>query len=184
MLKASWEGQLSYDRIREGCNLMSPTPGFRMEFKPVFLFTYVLGAVVGSIAIVLWRMLDASLQTIPYAVVLDTIGYYLVLIAPFYAGVCGLAMSRYFKYVITENGIGGQNLIGASRFVEWDSIAELRPIKIGNLAFVRIVTEEKKTPMWLPLFINDEQVFGGALLDFAPEDNAIRGLVRTIHLAA
>ncbi|MCH8204084.1 MAG: PH domain-containing protein [Candidatus Hydrogenedentes bacterium] len=163
---------------------MSPTHGFHMEFKPVFLFTYVLGAVVGSIAIMLWRMLDASLQMVPYSVVLDTIGYYLIFIAPFYAGVCGLVMSRYFKYVITEDGICGQNLIGASRFVEWDSIAEIRPIKIGNLAFVRLVTEEKKPPMWLPLFISDEQVFGGALLDCAPEGNAIRGLVRTIHLAA
>ena len=163
---------------------MSPTPGFRMEFKPVFLFTYVLGAIVGSIAIMLWRLLDASLQTIPYSVVLDTIGYYLIFIAPVYAGVCGLVMSRYFKYVITENGIRGQNLIGASRFVEWDSIAELRPITIGNLAFVRLVTEGEKPPMWLPLFISDEQVFGGALLECAPEDSAIRGLVRTIHLAA
>ena len=162
---------------------MSPTHGFRMEFKPVFLFTYVLGAIAGSIAIILWRMLDSSLQTVPYAVVLDTIGFYLILIAPFYAGVCGLALSRYFKYVITENGIGAQNLIGASRFVEWDSIAELRPIKIGNLSFVRLVTEDKKPPMWLPLFIDDEQVFGGALLKCAPKDNAIRGLVRTIHLA-
>ncbi len=184
MLRASWEGQSSYDRIRKGCNLMSPTHGFRMEFKPVFLFTYVLGAIVGSIAIMLWRMVDASLQMVPYSVVLDTIGYYLILIAPFYAGICGLAMSRYFKYVITEDGIGGQNLIGASRFIEWDDIAELRPIKIGNLAFVRLVTEEKKPPMWLPLFINDEQVFGGALLECAPEDNAIRGLVRTIQLTA
>ncbi len=163
---------------------MSTTPGFHMEFKPVFLFTYVTGAIVGSVLIMLWRMLDASLAMIPYSVVLDTIGYYLILIAPFYAGICGLAFSRYFKYVITENGIGGQNLMGASRFVEWDSIAELRPVKIGNLAFVRLVTEEKKPPMWLPLFISDEQIFGGALLECAPEDNAIRDLVRTIHLAA
>lgn len=163
---------------------MSPTHGFRMEFKPVFLFVYITGAIVGSILILLWRMLDASLQMVPYSVVLDTIGYNLILIAPFYAGVCGLVMSRYFKYVITEDGIGGQNLIGASHFVEWDNIAELRPIKIGNLAFVRLVTEEKKPPMWLPLFISDEQVFGGALLECAPEDSAIRGLVRTIHLAA
>ncbi len=93
-------------------------------------------------------------------------------------------MSRYFKYVITENGIGGQNLIGASRFVEWDSIAEIRPIKIGNLTFVKLITDDGKPPIWLPLFISDEQVFGGALLECAPENSAIRGLVRTIHLAA
>ena len=163
---------------------MSPTHGFRMEFKPVVLFVYITGSIVGSSLIVLWRILDASLQMIPYSVVLDTIGYYLVLVAPFYAGVCGIVMSRYFKYVITENGIGAKNLAGASRFVAWDSIAELRPIKIGNLTFVRLITEDNRSPMWLPLFVSDEQVFGGALLDCAPEDSAIRGLVRTIYLAA
>ena len=74
--------------------------------------------------------------------------------------------------------------MGVSRFVKWDCIVELRPIRFGNLAFVRLQTEESKAPMWLPLFLSDEQVFGGALLDFAPKDNAIRGLVRTIELAA
>ena len=163
---------------------MSPTHGFRMEFKPVFLFTYVTGAIVGSIAILLWRMLDASLQQVPYSVVLDTIGYYLILIAPVYAGISALVMSRYFKYIITDDGIGGQNLLGASRFAYWETIAEIRPIKIGNLTFVKLITDDGKPPVWLPLFISDEQVFGGTLLKCAPEDSAIRGLVRTIHLAA
>ncbi len=155
-----------------------------MEFKPVFLFVYVAGAIAGSIFIGLWRMLDASLQMVPYSVVLDTIGYYLILIAPIYAGLTALVMSRYFKYIITDDGIGGENLFGASRFAHWESIAEIRPIKIGNLSFVKLITDDGKQPVWLPMFISDEQVFGGALLQCAPEDSAIRGLVRTIHLTA
>ena len=91
---------------------MATTNGFRMELKPVFLFVYLAGAVVGTTMIVLWRMLDPGLQSVPYAVILDTIGYYLILVAPFYAGLSALVMSYYFKYEISESGIGGRKLHG------------------------------------------------------------------------
>jgi len=154
-----------------------------MEFKPVFLFIYIAGSVAGSLFILLWRMVDANLQAVPLYVVLDTIGYYLILVAPLCAGICGLITSRYFKYVISDEGIHAGNLAGASRFVHWDSIAELRPIQIGNLAFVRLVTEDGASPMWLPFFISDEQLFGGALLDCAPKNSAIRNLICTVQVA-
>ena len=160
------------------------SPSFRMEFKPVFLFVYVVGSLFGAVSIFLWSALDPSMKMIPTYVVLDTIGYYIVFFAPVYAAGFGLVMSRYFKYIITTDGIRGQNLLGVSRFAEWDSIGEIRSVRIANLSFARLLTSDGKSPIWLPLFLSDDEGFGGTILRCAPEGNVTRNLIRTVHLTA
>jgi len=160
------------------------SPAFRMEVKPVFLFVYVAASLFGGVSIVLWSLLDPAMTMIPIHVVLDTIGYYVVFFAPVYAAGFALVMSRYFKYLVTTEGIRGQNLLGVSRFAAWEDIGEIRHVRIGNLGFARLHTEDGKLPIWLPLFLNDDEGFGGTILQFAPEDNVTRSLVRTVHLAA
>lgn len=155
-----------------------------MDFRPVFMFVYITGSIMGGLCIMLWAALDPAMRIIPFPIVLDTVGHYIVFFSPAYAALCALVMSRYFCYVVDANGICGQNLLGASRMAEWDSITKITPVKLGNLTFAKLVTNDGKLPVWLPLFVHDEEALGGTILNFAPEDNVTRQLVRTIHLAA
>ncbi|PCJ56499.1 MAG: hypothetical protein COA73_12000 [Candidatus Hydrogenedentota bacterium] len=146
---------------------------FRMDFMPVFLFVYIVGSVLGALAIVSWVSLDPGLD-VERNVMLETVGFYIMLFSPPYSILCAVVMNRYFTYIVSEDGIRGQNLLGKSQFVPWKAIRQINPIHIGNLRYARIVSETEKLPLWFPLFLNDEKIFARSLQELAPEGNAIR----------
>ena len=161
---------------------MSPNSdaySYRMEFRPMFLFTYNLTAIGGSLFVWLWARYSASAGDIPTHVILETIGYVAVFFAPPYSALCTFIITRYFRYSISSRGIGGKNAGGSARFISWDSISSVKPIRFGNLTFIRVLTEDNKLPVWMPLFIRSERAFDDSIREHAPEGNVARTLFIT-----
>lgn len=164
--------------------MFPPASSFRMQFKPVFLFVYIVGSIGGAAFVVLWRFLDPQLANVESFVLLETIGYYTVFVCPVYAALCAWLMARGFQYKVTPEGIGGAGFFGSKRFAKWEDISTVKPAQVGNLGFVRLVTTDGALPVWLPLFVRDDEGLGGTILEHAPEDSVARSLVRTVHVAA
>lgn len=158
--------------------MFPPSSSFRMEFKPVFLFVYIVGSLAGTILLLLWSWLDPRLANVEAYITLETAGYYIVFFSPLYSAFCAWIMSSRFKYEVTENGIGGKGLIGSSRFARWEDLSYVKPISVGNLSFIRIVTTDGKLPVWLPIFMDNNGKLGGTILRWAPQDNVARSMVR------
>jgi hypothetical protein len=150
---------------------------YRTEFWPVFLCVYIVGAVGGALFLPLWVWLDPTLSVRPH-VVLEGIGYVAVFFSPPYAALCALFMSRYFTYFVTSEGIGGRSGSGKLRFVPWSQIDEVKPVALGNLRYVRVVTSDDSLPVWLPLFLRNAVDFDSRLTEHAPEDHVVRRLFR------
>lgn len=159
---------------------MSPTScSFKMDPAPVFLFAYISGSVVCSAFVASLALFDPAFQQAKLSVVLETIGYIIVFFGPPYAALCALVLAHYFKYTVTPEGIGGQNLLGKSTFVAWSDVTELRPVRIGNLAFARLISADATRPVWLPLFVRNEAALDSSITQWSPQDHVTRSLVRT-----
>jgi hypothetical protein len=126
---------------------------YRVDPAPVFLFAYVAGSLLCSGLVVALAIFDPSFQRAGVPVILETIGYVLVFFGPPYAALCALALTHYFHYEITPVGVKGHSLFGGTLFVEWAKVAGVRPLRVGNLEFVRLVASPDKRTVWLPMFV-------------------------------
>jgi len=153
---------------------------FRTDFMPVFLFVYVVGAIGGALFILCLVTFDTSIHVEKH-VMLETIGFYIMVFSPPYAILSAVIMSRYFSYYMTDKGLGGENLVGKSQFIEWDDIQKIHPIHIGNLTYARIHSNGEKHPLWFPLFFKNDQSFGAQLVKLTPSDHVARTMVHEIH---
>lgn len=150
---------------------------FKMDPAPVFLFAYITGSVACALFVFLLGIADPAFHQAKLPVLLETIGYLLVYFGPPYAALVSLVTVHYFQYTLTPEGIGGQNLLGKSRFVAWNDIAGLKPIRFGNLEFVRLMSVGGERPIWLPLFVRNEGAFGDTLMQWAPQGHVTHDLV-------
>lgn len=154
---------------------------FKMEPAPVFLFAYITGSVLCSTLVVALALLNPSFSNAKFPVVLETIGYVLVFFGPPYAALFALVMAHYFKYTVTAEGVSGQSLLGKPGFVAWTDIAEMQPVRIGNLEFVRLIGTHGEQPVWLPLFSRHAAGAPAAEIAWGPHAGAAEalGLLRT-----
>ena len=153
---------------------------FRTDFMPVFLFVYVVGAIGGAIFILGLVAFDTTIHVEKH-VMLETIGFYIMVFSPPYAILSAVIMSRYFSYFLTEEGLGGENLIGKSQFIEWDNIQEIKPIQIGNLTYARIHSVGEKYPLWFPLFFKNDQSFEQQLHLLTPTNHIARTMLGDVQ---
>jgi len=119
----------------------------------MFLFAYIAGSVFCSAFVIILPLADSEFRGANLPVVLETIGYVIVLFAPPYAALAAFVMGRVFKYSVTADGVHGQDLMGRSTFMAWTDVVEMKPIRIANLDFVRLISAGDERPLWLPMFV-------------------------------
>ena len=138
------------------------TSTYSVDPAPIFLFSYVAGSLACSALVVLLALIDPSFQRAGAPAVLQTIGYVLVFFGPPYAAICALTLARQFKYEVTPEGVVCRGLLGRPSIVLWNDIAATRPIKVGNLEFVRLIPRSPGAAIWLPLFVRGGSTGDGA----------------------
>ena len=126
---------------------------FRMETAPMFLFAYIAGSLLCSAFVIALTLTNPEFRGANLPVVLETIGYVIVIFAPPYAALVAFVMGKVFKYSVTAEGVHGQDLMGRATFVAWGDIAEMKPARIANLDFVRLFSVDGSRPVWLPMFV-------------------------------
>jgi hypothetical protein len=149
---------------------------FKMEPAPVFLFAYITGSVLCAALVAGLSFFDPNFSEARMPVVLETIGYVLVFFGPPYAALFALVMAHYFKYTVTADGVTGQSLLGKPGFVAWADIAEMRPVRVGNLEFVRLISDSGDRPVWLPLFARHASGAEASEIVWGPNAHAAQAL--------
>jgi len=126
---------------------------YKVDPAPVFLFAYITGSLGCAAFVVALAMFDPAFQDAKLSVVLETIGYVLVFFGPPYAALSALVMTYYFRYTVTPDGVSGQDLLGRTQFVNWSDVETMKPIRVGNLDFVRVYSRSDGSALWLPMFV-------------------------------
>lgn len=147
-----------------------------MEPAPVFLFAYIAGCAMCSALVAALAMASPQFSGAKLPVVLETIGYVIVFFGPPYAALCALVLAHYFKYSVTADGVSGQSLLGRPTFVPWTDITAMKPARIGNLEFVRLITASGARPVWLPMFVRHAAGAGGEVTKWGPQFQNLQSL--------
>lgn len=149
---------------------------FKMETAPAFLFAYITGTLLCSAFVAALALTSPEFSGAKWPVVLETIGYVIVFFGPPYAALAALVMGHFFKYTVTADGVCGHDLMGRPTLVAWTEIVEMRPLRVGNLEFVRLISDGGARPVWLPIFVRHAAGRGQATIQHSPQLQALQAL--------
>lgn len=74
---------------------------------------------------------------------------------------------------LSSDGIYGHSFWGKKRFVRWQEVRAVKPIRILNLRFLRIYSTGNGKVTWLPLFQARKAEFIQEIQRLAPGDNPV-----------
>lgn len=146
---------------------------YKVDPAPVFLFAYITGSLACSAFVIVLAMFDPAFQNANAPAVLETIGYVLVFFGPPYAALCSLVLTYYFRYDVTPDGVTGQNFFGRTLFVSWSDVSSMKPLRVGNLEFVRVAGRSSQATLWLPMFVRTESPVESATLAWGLQAPAV-----------
>ena len=112
----------------------------------------------GILATILLIAIAALIIGKPVKLVLSvTIGSCLIalVIAPLFSWI----LVRSFPVYVLPEGLSSYNAFGCYSTVRWEEIAEVEPINILGLKYIRIKSTSKKPPIWIPTWLNDNRLF-------------------------
>ena len=91
-----------------------------------------------------------------------------------------LFLILYYKITINSNSLKGYDVWGIYHTIEWNTIVEVKPIRIAWLKFVKVVNTTNR-PLWLPLFLNDMNLFIDKVETIVPKENPLRIFLETFR---
>jgi len=112
----------------------------------------------GILATILLIAIAALIIGKPVKLVLSvTIGSCLIalVIAPLFSWI----LVRSFPVYVLPEGLSSYNAFGCYSTVRWEEIAEVEPINILGLRYIRIKSTRKKPPIWIPTWLKDNGMF-------------------------
>jgi hypothetical protein len=80
---------------------------------------------------------------------------------------------RLFPVKVTDRGIYGYSFWSLPRFLEWGEIATVRPWRVVRLDFLRLYPANRRSPIWLPLFLAHPVLFREEVWALAPPDSPL-----------
>jgi len=80
----------------------------------------------------------------------------------------------YYDITLQDNSIKGYDVYGFYHIVEIDKITDIKPIQIAWLKYVRVLSPELKRPLWIPLFLNDMNLFIDEIEKKSEKNNSLR----------
>ncbi len=81
------------------------------------------------------------------------------LIAFVVAPLLSWVLVRIFPVYVLPEGLSSYNAFCYYSTVRWEEIAEVVPINILGLEYVRIKSTSKKPPIWIPTWLNNNSLF-------------------------
>jgi hypothetical protein len=122
---------------------------FRCSFWLVFFVMVVLGLVLGLLMILAMSGFR-----------LDPVGLVVGLTAGELVGLLITALLVfYFKVYAGPEGLRAYNFWGLYRTVAWEDIRSARPVNFLGLRYLRAHTANASSPLWLPLFLTEQDRF-------------------------
>ncbi len=137
---------------------------FKMNPRHLILCTSTLAILLLTIVIVYEDGLDINLIAYGMAV-----GFVIV-----FCIISSFIMSAYYKVTLNDNGLEGFNFWGISLFIEWGNITNVKPINFFGLPFLRVLPNNSRLALWVPLFMKDVNGFHEQSSYIPPEGNVFR----------
>lgn len=79
-----------------------------------------------------------------------------------------------YKVSVHRNGIYGYNFWGNYSMVLWDEITHVEPVKYIGFPYLKVFFEGSTDPIWIPLFLVQQDKFVTVVVEYAPELNPLR----------
>ncbi|MCF6236298.1 MAG: hypothetical protein L3J70_08005 [Gammaproteobacteria bacterium] len=116
-----------------------------ITFRAAYGILLIHGLAFYTILVLITDGLNVDVKAYFFSAILPAIGTF--------------AMIRYFKIIVTKEGVSSYDFWGRSRFVEWNNITQINPVRIIGLKYIRVVYSTGKQPLWMPLFLDDVILF-------------------------
>ena len=139
--------------------------------SPVFWFLFVLvwllGIPFGFFLIAHYDGWRGAIQFLPFGAPIGVIAA--IVWSIFWAYLLHIV----FPTRISSEGVAAYSVWGTRRFIAWQQIAMVCPIRILNLRYLRLYSSTDRRVTWLPLFSADPDAFHAALHETLPSDSPI-----------
>jgi hypothetical protein len=90
----------------------------------------------------------------------------------------GTLLSGVFVFVYTvsvrRDGVYGYNFWGNYSMVLWDEVTHVKPVKYIGFPYLKVFFEGSTDPIWIPLYLVEQNKFVAAVIEYAPELNPLR----------
>ena len=94
--------------------------------------------------------------------------------------VLALLMVFYYKVYVKSSSLRCFNFWGVYREVEWSEINAVKPVNFFGLEYLRVYSPKLSQPLWLPLFLADQEVFTQLVCEYAePKNPLVRALLES-----
>jgi hypothetical protein len=138
-----------------------------MEFWSLLSFLLIF-SLLGMLAMIV-PILRMEVSSASWAVVIsilcaNTLGI----------GVASWVNTRFNGVEVNERGVRLTAIVDVGRYLNWDQITRIRPIRWLWLPYLRLDTPRKTYVLWLPLFLKDKAGFRRAVTELAPPNNELR----------
>ena len=143
---------------------------FRSAFKPLFIRTYAGALMVYCLLTLAEDGFEPDMVAVD--LLLALVGLPLVLSLTF-------VVVRMFPTIVTSERLSDYSFWGRRRTVEWEQITAAKLVNVLGLQYVRLRTDDGRSPVWVGLFLRDFEGFRQLVLAFAPEGNAFRDFLVT-----
>ena len=89
---------------------------------------------------------------------------------------CAIA-SIYYTYVfqikVKSSGIYAYDFTGNGNFVAWEEIERIEPYRFVGCKYLRLFFYNSTVPLWIPLFLVEQQKFERAIIQFTAKTNPL-----------
>jgi hypothetical protein len=141
-----------------------------MHYLRGFITTFLLSVILATGWILVEEGLVIHLPSLAFGLLLGAI----------WSLVAQVLLSRLSFIELRPDGILGATFWGRRRFVEWKKIADARrsPV-IFAMGFVRVITSDDLSPLWLPTHVSRQDSYVQHLRRVAPPDSPFLGCFTT-----
>ncbi len=154
-------------------NVTNEKTRYLMKFIPVLLALLIIGLIITACGFLLNNLICKiyglsdyflSINEFPEALVFVEVG----------ETIGAIILVLLFKITLTRESIKGHSFFGFKRHPTWEQIESVKPFNFLFLKYLRVYTNDGKSPIWLPLFIKNGDDFIERILEFAPKENPLR----------
>ncbi len=84
------------------------------------------------------------------------------------------AITRYYKIIVSDEYLRGYTFWGKYYSIPWETITNVKPIRIIGMKYIKVFNTLSKRPLWVPVFLNNMLSFKHEAIGKMKEENPMR----------
>lgn len=92
-----------------------------------------------------------------------------------------VVLGRLFKVYVSPGGLRSYDFWGRYHRVPWATIQAIRPVELAGLRYLRLTAPPAPSPIWLPLFLDDQDTFNRLVAELAGPQHPLTRALAEAH---